>query len=372
MKRNILLLTAFAVCMAGMLAADILNPDRIFSPQENRKLAQRPEASAAAFLDGSFMKQYEAYVSDQFPGRDDFIAAKAGMQRFLGKKDINGVCFAPDNTLVERHEPESVDLQRADRKAERLIGEAAGVEKLIAGQVAVMLVPSADAVQPQRLPAFYVGFDQLSWIRRTAKKAGESGIPAVDALGHLSLHSGEAIYYGTDHHWTTLGAFYGYQAFTEAFGLPQAELPGYERIAVKDDFTGTLQAKVNLPVKPDKIEIFLRIQEGEHPTKFIYEQKEEDSCYFYERLQTKDAYAFFLDGNYPVVEIKGDGPSEKTILLFKDSYANCFAPFLTRDYGTIWLVDRRYYRGDITELIREYAPEDVLYLYNIFQFMESF
>lgn len=372
MRKNVLFLAAFAVCMTGMLAADFVMPDRIFSVQENRRLAQRPKAAAASCLDGSFMEQYEAYVSDQLPARNAFIAAAAQMQRLIGKKDVNGVYFAPDNTLIERHEPESVDVQKAERKRERLVGEAAKIREMVAGQTGVMIVPSADAVSPQRLPAFAESFDQLSWIRMAQQKAEEAGISVVDVSEALRRHEEEYIYYGTDHHWTTLGAFYGYQAFTQAFGLPGAELSDYEKIVVKEDFWGTLQAKINLQVRQDEIFLFERPGEGEHPTSFIYEEREAPSCYFYERLQTKDAYAFFLDGNYPVAEIKGEGPAEKTILLIKDSYANCFAPFLTRDYGTIWLVDRRYYRKEIAELIREYEPEDVLYLYNIFQFIESF
>lgn len=372
MRRNWLLPAAFLICTAGFLTADILLPDRIFSTQENRKLAQKPAFSFSALWDGSFGNDCEDYVTDQFPGRDGFITIKAAAQRLAGKKDINGVYFAPENTLVERHAEESVDRERAERKAVRLAKQAAQIQGMIEGKVVVMLAPSADAVQPQRLPAFAEGFDQKSWIDGAETLVQEAGATVVDVFSALLEHGEEEIFYGTDHHWTTLGAFYGYQAFAEALELPAPELSEYERTVVKADFWGTLQAKVNLAVRFDRIEIFSRNGEGAHDIRFIYEDREADSCYFYDRLQTKDAYAFFLGGNYPMVEIGGDGDVDRSILLIKDSFANCFAPFLTRDYETVWLVDLRYYRGDVTELVREYAPTDVLYLYNVFQFMENF
>lgn len=372
MRKNWVLPIAVLLFMTAFLTADLVLPDRSFSAQENRMLAQKPEFSAKALMDGSFMRDCEDYVTDQFPGRDSFITAKTKVQRLMGKKDINGVYFAPDNTLVERHTEESVDREKAERKVGRMVSQAQKLQGLIDGSVALMLVPSADAVQPQRLPEFAEDFDQKGWIKDTAAVAQKNGVIVVDACSALLEHGTEEIYYGTDHHWTTLGAFYGYQAFLKAFGLPAAELAEYERTTVKEDFLGTLQAKVNLWVSSDRIEIFSRKGEADHRIRFVFEEKEADSFYFYERLQTRDAYAFFMDGNYPVVEIKGDGAEDRSIMLIKDSYANCFAPFLTRDYGTVWLVDLRYYRGDVIELVREYAPVDVLYLYNVFQFVENF
>lgn len=372
MKNGWLLPFAFLVCMIAFLTADIVLPDRVFSAQENRRLAQKPAFSVSALRDKSFMEGWEDYVTDQFPGRDRFIAIKTAVQRLTGKKDVNGVYFAPKNTLVEQHTEESVDVEKAERKAARLAGQAAQIQKIVEGKVAVILVPSADGVQPQRLPAFAEGFDQKGWIDGAEAMAQEAGATVADVFSVLSEHGAEEIFYGTDHHWTTLGAFYGYQAFAEALELPLPELSQYERSVVKEDFWGTLQAKVNLSVRFDRIEIFSRKGEDAHEIRFPYEEKEADSCYFYERLQTKDAYAFFLDGNHPVVEICGDGAEGRSILVIKDSFANCFAPFLTRDYETVWLVDPRYYRGDVLELVREYAPTDVLYLYNVFQFIGNF
>lgn len=372
MKKSMILPLLMAAAIGIFCLIDFAVPDRIFSEQENRKLAQKPSFSLETLLDGTFAKAYEAWVTDQVPGRDLFISVKTAVQKLSGQKEANGVYFAEENTLIERHAPESVDLDKAKAKAERMLAQAQQLQESVTGQVGLMLVPAADGVQTERLPAFSVDFDQLSWIADVEKRAKDVGMTVVDVDSALLSHAEEEIYYGSDHHWTTLGAFYGYQALAESFGLAEVSLADYERTEVLDTFWGTLQSKVNLPVKRDVIEIFSRAGEGEHPTVFVYENRESSSCYFPERLKTKDAYAYFLDGNYPLLEVEGDGPKERTIFLIKDSYANCFVPFLTRDYGKIWVLDRRYYRGDVAELVAQHGPVDVLYLYQVYQFMENF
>ena len=368
MRRAVLLAATIAL-FAGILAADALSEDRLFSAQENRLLAQRPGLSAGALLDGSYGRDFEAWVTDQFPGRNGWIAVRNIALRLMGKRDENGVYFAPGNTLVERHEEGSVDAEAAARKVQALSDQAEEIASVVPGSVAVLLVPSAGAVQSWRLPPFAPEFDQAGWLEETGRRLSEAGAVFLDGAKILTPHGRETIYYGTDHHWTTLGAFYGYRAFEEAMGRRRPEREDYERIPVKEDFRGTLQARVNLPAAADVIERFKRAGEGEHETAFPGSGETADSCYFYDRLNTKDAYAFFLGGNDPLVRISGDGPEERTILLIRDSYANCFAPFLTENYGTIWLMDPRYYRGDAVELVKKLAPQDVLYLYQIFHFL---
>lgn len=372
MKKDRILLWTAALFYGGILLADAALPERLFSETENRRLAQRPELQIRNVIDGSYGKNYEEYVADQFPWRDGWIVLMAGTERVTGKKDVNGVYFSPGNTLVEMHTPEMVNEEKAERKAARLLLEARAVKQEIEGDVGIMPVPSTAAVQADRLPAFAVEFDQAGWLARLKNGAGEAGVLYVDVFAALKSHADEKIYYGTDHHWTTLGAFYGWQAMEKTFGRSAPALTEYDRTAVTDSFYGTLQAKVNLPAAADTIEIFERRGEGAHPVSFIFENRTADSCYFYERLKTGDPYAFFLDGNAPLIELEGDGPADAEILVVKDSFANCFVPFLTREYGRIWILDKRYYRSGVKTPVRELKPKDVLYLYSVFGLVDNF
>ena len=81
-------------------------------------------------------------------------------------------------------------------------------------------------------------------------------------------------------------------------------------------------------------------------------------------LSEKDNYEVFLKGNHPLVKIRTNTKNNKNLLIFKDSYANSFVPFLIKDFSNIILVDPRYYYDDIYKLIKNENVSDILYLYN--------
>ena len=101
------------------------------------------------------------------------------------------------------------------------------------------------------------------------------------------------------------------------------------------------------------------------------EQKKSASLYASEKLKGRDKYGVFLDGNHPIVKIRTMADSDRTLLLLKDSYANCFVPFLTSSFREIVLVDPRYYYGNIEELLLEQNFTDILILYNLNTFLQD-
>ena len=81
-------------------------------------------------------------------------------------------------------------------------------------------------------------------------------------------------------------------------------------------------------------------------------------------METRDKYALFFGGNYAQVKINTPIEENRTLLILKDSYANCLVPFLAPHYRTIIMVDPRYYYGNLEELIQVEGVQEVLYLYN--------
>ena len=104
----------FAVIILIFTIADWLTGDRIFSENENRMLATRPKLGVETILDGSFMEDYEAYVTDQFVGRDTWVELKTRGDVLLQKKAINGVYLGADDYLIEQHL--SADIKQEDVK----------------------------------------------------------------------------------------------------------------------------------------------------------------------------------------------------------------------------------------------------------------
>ncbi len=352
--------------LLAFTAADLLKQDRLFSETENRILASRPDYSRESLLDGSFAREYETYVTDQFVGRDKWIGIKTGVDILMQKKEINGVYLGADDYLIERHLAEDYPRELEDKKLDLLAGL---VERWDAK---VMLAPTADNILTKKLPPYAEVYDQSVLLERVRQKIGADHY--VDVYNALRSRQNEEIYYRTDHHWTTRGAYYGYCAWAEAAGR-QVKVDSADRaVAVSEDFLGTLHSKINVNVRPDAIEYF-RLTE-KRPVQLTYDlQKKSDSFYEESYLDTKNQYGYFLDDNHALIEIDTSFHNGKTLFVIKDSYANCVIPLLALHYEKVYAVDLRYMNGRLFPFMESCEPEqgmDVLVLYNCVHFLEEF
>lgn len=140
---------------------------------------------------------------------------------------------------------------------------------------------------------------------------------------------------------------------------------------VSDSFQGTLAARSGYRVPDDTIEVYWPDQKEELVVTYVQEQTKSASLYAAEKLKTRDKYGMFLNGNHPLTEIRTMASTGRKLLLIKDSYANCFVPFLTGDFEEIVLVDPRYYYDSAEKLMKQYGFTDVLFLYNLNTFLED-
>ena len=366
-KRNAFLTVGilFAV-MISFTVADFIKGDRVFSETENRVLASRPEFSKEALLEGEYTEEYEEYVTDQFVGRNKWIGMKTRMDILLQKKDINGVYLGKDGYLIEKHEPEDYTDQMVTAKL-------ASLNKLVKKWDAdVMLVPTADNILTDKLPRYATYFDQKAFLDCVRETIGEEHY--VDVYDGLLEHKEEEIYYRTDHHWTSLGAYYGFLAWAEHKELFPYPYNISNMATVSNNFRGTLHSRINIGVAEDCIQYFPETEL--RPVEITYDLAQKSDC-LYEQgyLDTKNQYGFFLDDNHGFVEIQTEYKNGKTLFLIKDSYANCLIPLLTTHYETIYVVDLRYFNGKLFDFMETYEPEDgmdVLVLYNCIHFLEDF
>jgi hypothetical protein len=243
-----------------------------------------------------------------------------------------------------------------------------------------MLVPTADNILTDKLPENAPYFDEKAFLERVRKTVGEENF--IDVYSALEEHADEEIYYRTDHHWTSLGALYGYRAWAEAKGVNRYPYNANTMVAATEDFSGTLQSKVNLNWTSDKITYFP--ETVKIPVKVTYDMdpgSTSESCYESSYLDTKNKYGFFLDDNHALVEIDTGRAGKGTLLVIKDSYANCFVPMLLPHYSTIYVLDLRYYNGRLSKLMESLEPHsqeeeqermEVLLLYNCIHFLEEF
>ena len=371
-KRNALMtIIVISVIILIFTAADFMHGDRIFSETENRVLASRPRFSRESLLSGQYTRDYEEYVTDQFVSRDKWIKIKTWTDMALQKKLIGGVYLGKDGYLIEQHLPEDFTEEQEEQKLKLLEGLVRDWD------ARVMLVPTADNVLTDKLPEFAPAFDQKAFLERVRERVGEENY--IDVYWTLREHWQEEIYYRTDHHWTSLGAYYGYQAWAEHENRLKTVYRPESMETVSENCLGTLHSRINIDMPGEKIQYFPLT--AQRPVTVTYDlQKQTDTLYEESYLDTKNQYGFFLDDNHAFIQIDTCFHNGRSLFVIKDSYANCFIPLLTSHYEHIYVLDMRYYNGRLYSLMEQYLPDgteggemaDVLVLYNCIHFLEDF
>ena len=347
------------LCLLAFALVNALARDREYSAAENRKLAQLPKFSLSALTDGSYFAAWEDYLADQFVGRDTWITLNLQASRLLGAKEAGGVYLCADDYLMEP--PAAPDEEALKRNLDAINAFAARHENL---QLCMSVVPNAACVMAEKLPANAPVRDQRQDIQDIAARV--QGVSFLNVTDALTQHADEAIYYRTDHHWTSLGAYYAFSDMAAGLGIEQPS-EEYDVFPVTDSFEGTLASKSGCHAVTDVIELYVPKTDIEYCVTVDGERTA--TMYDREKLEEKDQYAVFLGGNDARVDITTTAETGRTLLIFKDSYANCFLQFLLPYYDRIILLDARYYYGDADSVISREGVTDVLFLYNANTFL---
>ncbi|MBQ0004864.1 MAG: hypothetical protein KBS68_03255 [Clostridiales bacterium] len=353
----------FMTVLIGMFCFNALIPDSEISESENRALQQFPGFSVAEYMDGSLETKLENYANDQFLMRGPFIRLKTAMDVSAGAVYSNGVWKSQDGYLIEDTTVPTDDRMEADAQA-----LAAFRKKYPKMRMYFLLAPNAVSIMGDKLPYGAQPEDQNRYMDEmfaATAAAGYTNIDVRDTLGKAAT-DGIQVYYRTDHHWTTDGA---YEAFKYAKGI--MGIKGdmvFETVPVANRFVGTLASKSGFANgRADAIKLARPADSKQYKHSVIYyEDTKEKTTAFYkmENLNLKDAYTVFGGSNHPVYTIKTPTSDNRRLLLVKDSYANSMIPFLSQYYREIVVVDPRYYYDNLAELMALESVNEVMFLYN--------
>ncbi|MEG0846763.1 MAG: DHHW family protein [Niameybacter sp.] len=362
MRRSfqIVMTLSFVTYIGGFFALQLITKDKTFSELENRTLATKPKFTTQKFFDGTYGREVETYIADQFPVRDEFIAIKSNTERLLQKKENNGVYIGKDDYFLQKFETPDLELMKKNIDYINKFGENFNLY--------FMLAPTATKVYEDKLPNYATPYDEKFFIDTVVNGLNDK-IHKVDVLDKLEAHEAEDLYYKTDHHWSTLGAYYGYTAFCEAYGIEPLPMEDFDRVIGSDAFYGSLFSKGNFTfARPDTVELFVPKDPEKLEVFYMADNKTTDTVYEMEQLEKKDKYTVFLGGNHPIITIKSDVNNGKKLAVIKDSYANAMIPFLTEQFEEIHVLDLRFLNMPIGTYMRENGIEDALMLYNVQNF----
>lgn len=333
-------------------------PDRQMSENENRVLAAMPELTVSSLADGSFMKNFESYLADQFPFRDEAIYIKSFFERLWGKSSENGVYIGKNGFLFEEPTQFNKEKMAAVAKSVNAFCKSSKLNTVFA------LVPNSSYIYSEYLPDKLVLPDQLEQIAEFYKLL-ENDIIAIDTVSPLLKEKGShGVFYKTDHHWTTRGAYSVFLEIADKLKL-DVKKDSFKFYNISNGFEGTLKAKSTFTASVDSVEICVpKKSAGTYYMEISGVSQKYASCFFEKKLEQKNKYEVFLGGNYEKLTVNTSLLQGRKLIIIKDSFANCLIPMLTPYFSKIVVLDPRYMTEEVKKTIQEDDFTDLLFLYN--------
>ncbi len=373
---NRLTVAVFLLLLSVVSAAYWLLPDKDFSDTENRSLRTLPKLSLASFLSGDYAAQLDEYFADQFPCREPFVTLKAEAELSCGKGENGGILIGSNGQLAkclfEMRMSDGTTLSDTDRHdPEHLRASAEGINRV----AEALEVPFAAWITGRTLDVTISDFlyptSQSDALIRDFRGAINEGVNCPDLVTRFrALHrSGERVYYRTDHHWTTRGAYLAYRDLLSSWGMEEELIAEdfFEKTEIPG-FLGTFHAAAGWSgIHSETLELW-RGEDEDAYTVVADGRLLTEGFYTTRYLAEKDKYAAFLDGTHDLVTVtRKDAAPRPHLLIIKDSFANAMIPFLARhfDLTVLNLSSARKDYTNVTALAEEYHADRVLLVYTL-------
>lgn len=351
-----LMLIVFCGFLAVMSVLLWVLPKQDFSVAEKRYLEKTPDFNWKNLSSGQFGADMESYMADHIPARNFFVGLNAYADLYTGRQVSKGVYTAKNGRLVQAPVVWNEVQAQKNMKA---ITDFAGI---LGRPVDLMLIPSAGWAARNQILGLSDPYEDDALISRLYGLCGEN-VNTLDFVSVLEAQEDPAsLYYRTDHHWTTEGAYLAYEAYMQELKRPYRSREDFT-VETVHGFQGSTYSESALWLTaPEDIALWhgsddLTVVNGENP-------ESHDGVFYRERLDQADKYTVFLDGNHSLVRITNPD-AEGKLLVIRDSYSNCLGTLLAESYGEVVLVDLRYYKAPVSELCREEVFDNVLVCYSM-------
>ena len=382
-RHSIVTVVSFVLLLSIGAIAFWLIPDQEFSARENRALQTLPQWNTDKLLSGEFSSACNDYFADQFSARDVFVSVKGTLELLSGKGENNGILLGRSSQLAKR----LFTTARADQEAvedsdtidqAHLKNAAKGINRAAENVEVPLVVFLTGRTLDVASSAFAYPTQESEQMLATLRESIDGSVHYLDLVPAYKsrYESGEYVYYRTDHHWTTLGAYYAYCDIMRALGMENDIIPAqsFAKETAAEDFWGTFASASGFRfVKPDHVELWLF---GNEESFLVTADGKvlQGGLYNRAHLEGNDKYSVFLDGTHDVVTItKKDGENRPTLAIFKDSFANSVAPFLAQHFDLVLynLSSPRTDYTDVSAYTKACGADAALVLYTLGNVIET-
>ena len=347
-----------------------LLPVQRFSELENRYLQSAPQLTWDNLLSHTYAEEAESFVTDHFPFRAKWVWVKSAMEQMRLQQENNGIYKGKDGYLFEKFEaPDHNKVQQYTAAVKRF------ADKNAEAKTTFLLAPTSVGLYNERLPWLAPVYSQAEVNQTIAEDVGDR-LTFINGFNVLAPHAAEDIYYRTDHHWTTYGAYLAYVAYAKSMGWQPLSQSEFEIETVSDSFLGSYHTRSQFNgVAPDSIQMYKPVHDVSTKMHIVDTGETLTSMYDPSYLEKKDKYSYFLGGVHALMKITSQlDPKvvkQEKLLVIKDSYAHSVIPFLTQHVPEIHVIDIRYYNGSISEYMAQNDIKDVLMLFNTATFVDN-
>jgi len=357
----------FLIFIFSVPIITFFSEDKKISEIENKILTQFPRLSLDNIYSKRFMKNFDNYTSDQFPFRPSFIKLKNTYSYIIGQREFRDIYIGKNNRLMEKYE---FNKKAVDENISNILSMSYYMYEIKNIKSKLMVVPTSIAFYKNDLPSFSISNNQKDSLDYIDKNILDKNyISFYTPYNVLDKNKNKYIYFNTDHHWTQLGAYISYLDMFNYKYNDKTLFNNYKKVS--NDFYGTYYSKALLPmIKGDSIYSYSDFNNFKIEINF---DETYNTLYDNSKLKGKNKYQYFLHGDPGFAVISGNKNKSNEIIVFKDSYAHSFIPFLTNNYGKIHVVDPRYYNIDLEDYLNENPNiSDALFINNIQSFNSNF
>lgn len=347
----------FVTIIIVFTISDIFNKDIEFSNYENRSLAQKPKFYYSSFIEGRFFNNYDRYVNDQFVFRDKWINIKSLTENLLGKNENNNIIYGKEDFLFDKFQ--NIDEDNLNKNVNTI---KEFVSKYNNSSFNLMIIPESFSIYKELLPYGVNLVDEEAYIDNIYDEFKSfENIKSIDVMSFLKENKDTYIYYRTDHHWTSYGAYLAYINYCSVNNLSSISINDLDESSVHD-FYGTYFSKSKkFDSKPDTINYY----NIENINTYI-DGKEVVNINDDSKWESSDKYSAFLRGNNALTVIKNNNVNDNSkVLIIKDSYANSFAQFIINNYSETYIVDLRSFPTNFNEFFESNKFDNVLIMYSL-------
>ncbi len=415
-KNTKLALPFLALLIVGMIACAIPSLHPEVSQSEKRKLAHFPKLTFGVVISGDYFDDLTLWFSDTFPGRENWIALSNQVENLHGYGELSFTGVMPQNDIIPMDEPVKLDLEAPPEETipETIPDEEEDLEEI---------TMSSDSLIVYKGNAFYaVGFSKAysdEYIRSVSNLANlmqpkgvrvisvppltaasvimpeayeeqlnvpnqgktldylhsnmSENVITVDVYSTLKAHKNEYLFFHGDHHWTATGAYYAYRAACEATGLTPVELESLE-ILDQGEFQGTTYAKTGHRDAVEKDNVISYLLPGVEMEILYGEQSVHGTMIRdYREQPLNQKYLAFLESDQSLVRLTNDAiDDDSCCVILKDSFGNCFVPFFTQNYHTVYAIDyRKYNLYRLSGFTDHYGVQDIYIAPNLMSIQSS-